>query len=190
MTATATQAEIPTLATQPQLSYIRTLLAQRQVSDPYRTDLEECLTLEHLMSRRVASSVIDSLKAMPYAPKAEVAPAAPVSLEGMHRLGQDIYKVQLAVHGSGRPYAKLLVIDEPDCGGCQNGEDCVPPCAWGAHFEMAPGAIRRLSEATRLSLEEAATFGQLYGVCCVCGATLTDEDSIAAGIGPICRRKF
>lgn len=35
-----------------------------------------------------------------------------------------------------------------------------------------------------------AKYGSLYGICCVCGRTLTDESSIAAGIGPICSQKF
>jgi hypothetical protein len=87
----------------------------------------------------------------------------------MHRLDGVIYKAQRAVHGSGRLYAKALV---------QTGED------WA--FEFAGGAIRRLSEATRMSLEEAKEFGALYGVCCVCSKTLTNEESIAAGIGPVC----
>ena len=100
----------------------------------------------------------------------ETATEAP---EGMHRLGETIYKVQRAVHGSGNLYAKKLV---------QYGDE------WT--FEFEPGAIRRLSEATKLTLEEAKAFGALYGTCCVCGRTLTNEESIEAGIGPICSSKF
>lgn len=98
------------------------------------------------------------------------------SLEGMHRTPDGgIYKVQVAVHGSGHEYAKKLT----DGAGTKSG--------YG--FEYAPGAIKLLSDATRMSLEEAKEFGRLYGVCCVCAATLTDEGSIAAGIGPICSGK-
>lgn len=95
-------------------------------------------------------------------------------LEGMHRLDGRIYKVQRAVHGSGHLYAKRLVED---------GDG-------GWTFEYAAGAIRNLSESTRMTLEEAKEFGTLYGTCCVCGRTLTDENSIAAGIGPVCAGKF
>lgn len=42
----------------------------------------------------------------------------------------------------------------------------------------------------RLSLEEAGTFGQIYGFCIRCGRTLTDEQSKKAGIGPICATKW
>ena len=41
----------------------------------------------------------------------------------------------------------------------------------------------------RLTLEEAKKFGAVYGVCAMCGRTLTDETSIANGIGPICAGK-
>lgn len=112
-------------------------------------------------------------------------PAAKVEVEecdcpeGMHRLADGrIYKVQIAHHGSGRPYAKILITRE---------------LADGTHrasFEYAQGAIRNLSSATLMTMDEAKAYGALYGVCCVCAAVLTDERSIAAGIGPVCAGKF
>jgi hypothetical protein len=41
-----------------------------------------------------------------------------------------------------------------------------------------------------MTLDQAKAFGALYGACCNCGKTLTDERSIEAGIGPVCARKF
>jgi hypothetical protein len=38
--------------------------------------------------------------------------------------------------------------------------------------------------------EASARYGQEIGSCGVCGRTLTDEDSRAAGIGPVCAEKF
>jgi hypothetical protein len=102
--------------------------------------------------------------------KAVAAVASPVVKDGMYRKDGTIFKVQRAVNGSGNLYAKELVIDGPGDG----------------RFEYAPGAIRRLSASDAMTVEEAAEFGRLYGVCCVCGRTLTDEQSIAAGIGPVC----
>lgn len=106
---------------------------------------------------------------------APVAGAAPVAsaTEGWYKVGDDVFKVQVAHHGSGNLYAKRLVVTGP-------GE---------ASWEYAPGMVRRLTDADRLSVEDAAAFGRLYGVCAVCGRTLTDEASIAAGIGPVCIRK-
>lgn len=103
-------------------------------------------------------------------PKADRAPSAPVAeLEaGMYLWEDRIFKVQIAVHGSGKPYAKEFT---------ENG------------FEYAPGMVRNLSADNRMTLDQAKEFGALYGTCIVCGRTLTDEKSIAAGIGPICSER-
>jgi hypothetical protein len=79
------------------------------------------------------------------------------------------------VHGSGHLYCKRLV----------------PGDGYGskATFVYAPGMMPLLSAKTKMTLEEAKAFGALYGTCCVCGRTLTDEKSIAAGIGPVCAGK-
>jgi hypothetical protein len=36
----------------------------------------------------------------------------------------------------------------------------------------------------------SALFGQLIGACGVCGRTLTNDESRAIGIGPVCRERF
>lgn len=88
--------------------------------------------------------------------------------EGMYRLPDGaIAKVQRAVHGSHQLYAKQLDTDT-------------------GLFDYVPGLIRRLRPEHRMTVEEAGAFGLLYGRCIVCGRTLTDEKSIAAGIGPVC----
>lgn len=95
--------------------------------------------------------------------------------DGMYVLDGVIYKVQHAVHGSGRQYAKRLVPNSP-------GER--------ASFEYAPGMVRKLRPEHRMTMEQAKEFGALYGTCCQCGRVLTNEDSIEAGIGPICASKL
>lgn len=58
-------------------------------------------------------------------------------------------------------------------------------------WEYAPGAIEELRESGKeVSLERAKELGHLYGVCISCGRRLTNEESIANGIGPICAGKF
>lgn len=100
--------------------------------------------------------------------------SSPASQDGWYKVGDDIYKVQRAVHGSGHLYAKKLVITGPGEG------------SW----EYAPGMVRQLTSDQRLSLEDAQAFGKLYGVCAICGKTLTDETSIADGIGPVCNKRI
>lgn len=97
-------------------------------------------------------------------------------VSGMYRYGGEIYKVQIAVHGSGRPYAKRLVVVEED--GQKTGK-----------FEIARGTIYDLVMGDKMSLGDAKEFGLIYGVCCKCGRTLTDDKSIADGIGPVCASK-
>jgi hypothetical protein len=97
-----------------------------------------------------------------------------ITQDGWYQVGDDVFKVQVAVHGSGRLYAKRLVVIE-------HGQ---------ASWEYAPGMVARLTEADRLTVEAAAAFGTLYGICAVCGRTLTDEGSIEAGIGPVCIKRL
>lgn len=119
-----------------------------------------------------ASALIDDLLAAPR-PEAPATPApAAEAPEGMHKLGPNIFKVQRSPQ-TGRLYAKRLD---------GKGDD------WG--FVYAPGAIRSLSTETVMTLDQAKEFGVLYGTCCRCGRTLTDEASIAAGIGPVCASYF
>lgn len=101
-------------------------------------------------------------------------PAAGIE-DGMYVLDGVIFKVQHAVHGSGNQYAKRLVAGTP-------GER--------ASFEYAPGIVRQLRPEHRMTIEAAREFGALYGTCCQCGAVLTNEDSIEAGIGPVCASKI
>jgi hypothetical protein len=116
------------------------------------------------LSAKEASELIDVLRTRPDAVD------APALEDGMYRRNGQIYKVQHAVHGSGRQYAKVLA---------DNGDGSFS-------FQFESGAIARLRAEHRLSLEEAQEFGKIYGVCCVCSRTLTDERSIDAGIGPVC----
>lgn len=96
--------------------------------------------------------------------------------DGYYKLIDDIYKVQYNRNGT-HMYAKILVVID-------NGDG-----TYGGRFDYVPGAINSLTGGMRLTQEEAAQFGQLYGICCICGLTLTNEESIELGIGPICRQK-
>jgi hypothetical protein len=111
----------------------------------------------------------------------------------MYRLGETFYKVQVAVHGSGKPYAKRLVPQDlcKDCGHEESQTEHLDhefQPTW--QFQYAPGAIKELRPEHKLSLEQAKEFGALYGTCCCCGRTLTNEESIENGIGSICAGKY
>jgi len=128
------------------------------------------------LSSSDASALIKRLLATPKSQAPKV--ATEIVTDGFYVDDSDvIYKVQRAVHGSGNLYAKVLDTDT-------------------GVFEYAQGAIRTLGTmvskgtAHKLTLERAKALGHLYGRCIICGKTLTDETSIANGIGPVCAKRF
>ena len=171
-------------ATEKQVGLIRSLLTQKDLSGtafaaPAWT---EGILGEHpvyALTRSEASAAITMLLSLPKADTktaGATAKADVVTEDGMYRTPDGvIYKVQVAVHGNGRLYAKRLVVGA-------KGEK--------GTFEYAPGAINALRPEWKMTLAEAKEFGRLYGMCCNCGATLTDEVSIASGIGPVCAGRF
>lgn len=96
----------------------------------------------------------------------------PISEDGVYQFFGDTYRIQWNREET-RLYGKRLVI-----------EDGVVDLVY------EPGVTKSIAGARKLSLEEAQEFGKLYGECIRCGARLTDETSIANGIGPICKEKF
>ena len=78
---------------------------------------------------------------------------------------------------SGNPYAMALIPQH-----LESGDKFV--------FEFQSGLIRKLSPGMAISREQAIEFGVRFGICCRCGAELTNEESIELGIGPICREKM
>lgn len=178
-------------ATPRQIDYLTTLATERgyTVEDGFLSNPGGTAKLELAkITKPVASSMITGLLATPKmvkAPKAAPAKAPAEELtDGMYQLPTgEIFKAQYAAHGSGRLYAKALVVTEYEA-----TEDY--PAETVVRFEYSPGAIRRLTLADKMSKEAAQEFGRLYGVCCVCAAVLTDETSIAEGIGPVCGGRF
>lgn len=102
-------------------------------------------------------------------------PSAPAwkPTDGMYKLGDLIVKVQKAVNGTGYLYAKVLEQQYGD----------------KFKFVHRKGIMSQLRAEHKMTLEQAKEWGVLYGSCCVCGRTLTDENSIAMGIGPVCASK-
>lgn len=114
------------------------------------------------LTKSSASSTIEALLAM------STPQAAPVeALEvGMYMRDGEIYRVQKS-RETGNLYAKHLDSET-------------------LKFAYAPGAIKRLTLADKMSLEVAKAWGLQTGTCCVCARTLTDPESVEQGIGPVC----
>jgi hypothetical protein len=57
----------------------------------------------------------------------------------------------------------------------------------GSEWTYAPGAIRDIREhGRRMTIDEAAQMSRELTFCIRCGAHLTNPESIARGIGPVC----
>ena len=96
----------------------------------------------------------------------------PITEDGVYRFFGDTFRAQWNRENT-RMYGKRLIIED------------------GAiEWKYEPGILARIAGARKLTLEEAKEYGKLYGECIRCGARLTDETSIAEGIGPICKEKF
>lgn len=148
------------------------------------------------------SKFIDLLKSCPRVPKQDTFtglrgnhPMAQQPLEdGMYRgpkPNEHIYKVYHTVHGANQQVAKrLMVKNMVETSNFTFGQQEVHSAVVSFKYEgKAP--LYFLKPSMRLTIEEAQAFGKLYGVCCLCGRTLTNELSIHLGIGPICgRREF
>lgn len=134
--------------------------------------------IENGLDKRTASKLIDQAIAASKAIKAaqrQAKPTQPQTEDGFYLIGHGDEAIVVKVQWNRAHtnlYAKQL---DPETG----------------RFEYTPGLVARVAkEGRKLTLEEAKHLGHLYGRCCCCGATLTDEDSIEAGIGPICASKL
>lgn len=147
-------------ASQKQLDFIGSLIETREV--PAKSVAHVEYMADEGISTRIASMFIESFLSMPYR-KSE----APATATGFYAKDGNVYKVKISQND--RPYALKL----------ESGS-----------WEYASGVAYKLTDEHKLTLEEAKKYGQETGVCCMCGRVLTNENSIAEGLGPICAGKF
>jgi len=177
-------------ASEKQVAFIRKLLEQKDVNANDTDMVEDALNAGRMTAGQASGLISDLLqrnnrKVVAHDVTVKVGVITPeyVTEDGMYLKDNVIYKVQFnKAQGDGRRlYAKRLeVTNESEfLADPQNVEPHV-------HFVYEAGAVKRLCAGDRMTMEQAKAFGALYGTCCVCGRTLTDENSIAAGIGPIC----
>ena len=92
----------------------------------------------------------------------------PATKPGVYRANGKLYKVQIS-RESGHAYAKV----------CENDS-----------WVYARGVIYSLKAKDLLTYEEAVAYGKATGICVCCQAELTDPDSVEAGIGPVCEKRW
>jgi hypothetical protein len=184
--------------TDKQVAYIKSLLEERDVAPVVMALVDEARVrvMAGKLSSKEATEVISELLASPRKVAGQPSgwtrtalPSRELS-DGIYVVDgdgdSDIYKVYVAVHGSGQLCVKRLVIDWD---GVMGDPDRTIQKK-GTFRYMGLAAKHLPAEARRMSLDEAKQFGAIYGFCVRCGRTLTDEASIAAGIGPICAEQM
>ena len=154
------------------LDYLGSLMNERDVPADDLAAME--VAIGRGLDSQTCSQLIDECKSYP---KLSVARGEQPLEDGMYRTPSGgIFKVYHTVHGANQQVAKRLVLDEDANSG------------WRFEYEgkaplKGPDAIQ---PQWRMTLDQAKEFGAVYGVCCICSRTLTNEDSIEAGIGPVC----
>jgi hypothetical protein len=152
-------------ATDKQIAFLVKLLAEK-IEDPAKSLAAITWVQEHKLSKATASAKIDEYMKMPSVRKAFS--ATPELDEGMYRMNGDIYKVYTTREG--HLATKVLTED-------------------GFEY-MGRKPLHMLTAEHRMTLDEAKEYGKLTSTCCQCGRKLTDETSIAEGIGPRCSGKI
>jgi hypothetical protein len=156
-------------ASEAQLSYIRDLV-NRKYAEADRGQYLDFLDTAQISKVR-ASEIITHLKTLPNAEGSSEVGANDDVEVGLYLVDGVAYKVKRAVYGSGFLYA----------------------CRWdeeSASFVKESGAIRKIHANHRMTLEQASPYGLAMSACAHCGRPLTDEESIARGLGPICAEKY
>lgn len=153
-------------ATEKQIEFLIKLLAERIADPEHALDAIKWVN-EHRMSKATASAKISQYMAMP---KVRKAFSSTIELdEGMYRVGEDIFKVY-RTRESDVLVTKQLVE--------------------GVFEYTGTKPLEFITAEHRMTLDEAKEYGKVTGTCCNCGRKLTNESSIADGIGPVCAGKF
>lgn len=152
-------------ASDAQIKFLRSLLIEKLDAEAGAAAVQWLDT--HKLSKATASAKITEYKAMP-----TVNHAAQLD-EGMYKVGEDIFKVYFTR------------------GDEQRAPQLVTKQLIEGRFEYTgKKPLSFITAEHRMTLDEAKEYGKVTGTCCQCGRLLTNEESIAAGIGPICATKF
>ena len=155
------------LATQKQISFIKDLASARGQTEM----VEETLTTK-MVTKQMASKMIDDLKKLPKlkSPDGVVEP-------GFYLMGDTVYKVRWNMSKTNMYAVVLTKLANPD--GHKK-----------AKWDYAAGMMAKLKSHMKLTVEQAAALGHENGYCMICGIELTNPESVARGIGPVCIKKI
>lgn len=153
--------------THKQIAFIDRLWSERNTEEINKPQLDH-------LSKYAASSLIEYLLTLPH--RSTESSQAPAVAEGRYAVEFDgVLRFYVVQHGrgrwDGRTFVQRQVSDEE----------------MRISFAEQRQALAKIAEDPR---EALVRYGHELGMCGVCGRTLTDEASRAAGIGPICTKRF
>lgn len=165
MTATLTTPDLATIIA----------WARQQTWSAFAISIAEAFDKRGALSDKQADAITRMYAKVAARPKREaVANPNPITEVGMYVMDQVTYRVKRA-KASGNLYAMRFV---PEA------------VAKADRFVYAAGVVRALTPDHRMSEAQARALGHEFGICCVCGAELTDPESVARGIGPVCAKRI
>lgn len=167
--ATVARTNAPDM-TDAQRYRIEWLLTERQTTE---------VMPEH-MTVPEASAMIDRLNAAPRL--VDVIDVA----DGMYYRDGIIYRVKRRADNGRLQCHRAVIVAEAIRD--DDGTTIVTPAR--VKFRSALAEAASLTTADLMTIDQARAFGALYGSCAICGLPLSNEDSVAAGIGPKCAEKF
>lgn len=147
--------------TEKQLGFMRKLAAERGAV----AWIEEMIAGP--LDKRGASKLIDELMAMP-----KVVSSSAVSEPGFYMFGETVYKVRWN-QAKTNLYAQAL-----------------STVGSKGKWIYAEGAMSKIKADMKLTVDDAAAFGHHNGYCAICGLELSNPESVARGIGPVCINKI
>jgi hypothetical protein len=183
-------------ATVRQLTFINSLIAERNVSDTLKTQVFEICRRPDASPAMGGpiSQIIDQLKALPRAAGGSAA-ARPAGgrLADIPCARYVLERNEVALPGQ-TPFRgnDRIFIEVREFKGTRYMRKLVGAPGSYSREKLSYSEVDHMAAALREVTPLAATqrYGELYSVCSVCGAELTDDRSVELKLGPVCRGRF
>src|SRR6185312_7786563 len=180
-------------ATESQINYARSLMARRNsstVQDMVR--IVELQIVNGKITHGTISSAINVLKNLPVVETiaARDREARTGIQEIINKIPEGYYAIKTADSIDGTRWM-FYKVDKPTSGRWKGFIFIKVQAGDEYHPIKNPQYKHNILRAIAMNPRQAAIdYGNKIGRCAICNRTLTDADSIGAGIGPICAKRF
>lgn len=154
-------------ATEKQINFLKSLAAERGKAE----EIDQIFATK-VVTKSYASKLIDDMKKLP-----KIKSPDQVVEPGFYLYEDTVFKVRWNKLNTNM-YAVML------------SELANPYGETKAKWVYAEGMMAKLKASMKLTVEQAAALGHQHGYCMICGIELTNPESVARGIGPVCIKKI